>query len=153
MRMSDYKQKSMIHQITGLLGLPKDIYQEMLLSRYNVESSKDLTYKQATEFLTSLRKDAEEAGVWENKRSFNKYKFNNLEDREDMATPKQLRMIEAMWADYSKFNTQEERAKAFRSFIFKRFKLSDIKFIDKPTASKVIHALQKMVQQKKEKVS
>lgn len=153
MRMSDNKQKALIHQITGLLGIPKELYKEMLQSRYGVDSSKNLTYKQATEFITLIKKDAIDAGLWESHDPFNKHKFNNLAGREDMATPKQLRMIQAMWKDYSKLDDKEAREKAFRAFISKRFNLSDMKFIDKKSASKIIFALEKMVLQKKSKAS
>lgn len=149
MKMSDNKQKSMIHQLTSLLGIEKDVYKEMLFNGFKVESSKDLTYEQASELISSLKKDAVAAGLWEYKKSFNKHKFSNLQGREsNMASPKQLRMIEAMWADYSKADTSETRAKAFRVFLSKRFGVSDIQFIDKPTASKVIYTLVKMVRQK-----
>ncbi len=149
MRMSDNKQKAMIHQLKKLLGLDNDVYKEMLFNSYGVTSSKDLTYKQATDFMTNLKKQAEQAGLWESKRSFQKYNYNNLEGREGMATPKQLRMMAAMWADYSNCETNEDREKAFRNFISKRFSVSDIKFIDVKTASKIIHALKIMTEQKK----
>ncbi len=152
MKMSDNKQKSMIHQLISILGIKKDVYKEMLYNRFQVESSKDLTYENASQLITSLKKDAVAAGLWECKKSFNKHKFSNLGDREGMASPRQLRMVEAMWTDYSDADTTEARAKAFSVFLSKRFGVSSIKFIDKPTASKVIYTLGIMIKQKHKKL-
>lgn len=148
MRPSNNNQKMLIHQLVSILGIARDVYKEMLLNSYNVDSSKDLTFQQASELIKALKKDAISAGLWENKKSFNKHKYNNLAGREDMASPKQLRMIEAMWADYSVMQNAQDRAKALRTFITNRFGVSDVKFIDKPTASRIIYALEKMVSQK-----
>lgn len=148
LRPSNNNQKMLIHQLASLLGIPKDVYKEMLLNSYNVDSSKDLSFEQAGELIKSLKKDAITAGLWENKKSFQKHKYNNLAGREDMATPKQLRMIEAMWADYSVMRDKDQRAKALRSFLNNRFGVSDMTFVDKKTASKLIFALEKMLKQK-----
>jgi len=149
MRPSNNNQKMLIHQLVHILGIARDVYKEMLLNNYNVDSSKDLSFQQAGELIKTLKKDAIAAGVWENKKSFQKHKYNNMADREGMASPKQLRMIEAMWADYSVMPDAESRAKALRAFLANRFGVSDVKFIDKPTASRIIYALDKMVGQQK----
>lgn len=151
MKPSNNKQKSIIHQLVNILGIPKDVYKEMLLNNYNVDSSKDLSYEEASQFITFLKKNAVEAGLWELKKSFNKHKYSNLDDREGMASPKQLRMIEAMWADYSVLQDNDEREKALRAFISRRFDVSALKFVDKATASKIIYALKIMVEQQKHK--
>lgn len=149
MQKSDNKQKSMIHQLRKKLGIDDDLYREMLQATYRVNSSKDLTYKQAGHLLNDLTKKGEAAGVWQRRpKSFNKYKYNNMGYRDGMASAKQLRMIEAMWADYSVFKDPQEREEALRNFISKRFEVSDIKFIDVKTASKIIKTLQVMKKQK-----
>jgi hypothetical protein len=150
--MSDNKQKSMIHQLTSILGLQKEVYKEMLHSSYEVDSSKDLTYKQASDFVTFLKKKAVDAGLWECKKSFNKHRHNNLANRKGMASPKQLRKIEAMWFDVSVQKTDEARQDALQKLIKRIVKVEDIRFVNHYHAEKIIKTLESMKQQKETKL-
>lgn len=61
--------------------------------------------------------------------------------RAGMASPGQLAHIEARWPQVS---TANERHKALRSFLYKRFKVMDLRFLDEGTAHQVIEALKAM---------
>lgn len=135
-----------------LLGLSEELYREMLLSRYKVKSSTDLNEQQAKQFLNLLRDQAKSAGVFKPKKqyAFQKYKHNNLADRDDdMATPAQLRKIEAIWFEVSVQTNDESREKALNSFLKRITGVDNIKFLPKYQVQKVIKALYAMKSQKK----
>lgn len=144
MRMSDTKQKAIIHQLTAALGIDRDVYKEMLYTSYKVESSKDLNYRQATTFISLLKKKAVEAGVWECKKSFNKHKYSNLGNRDGFATPKQLRMIEVMWKEVSYQKTEQEKEEALNTFLLNHFGVSHLKWLEQDMVSKVVATLRAM---------
>jgi hypothetical protein len=61
--------------------------------------------------------------------------------RAGMATPGQLAHIEARWPQVS---TANEKHKALRSFLYRRFGMMDLRFLDEGTAHQVIEALKAM---------
>lgn len=135
-----------------LLGLSEELYREMLFARYKVESCKNLSEQQAKQFLKILRDQAKDAGVFKPKKqyAFQKYKHNNLADRDDdMATPAQLRKIEAIWFEVSVQTNDESREKALNSFLKRITGVENIKFLPKYQVQKVIKALYAMKSQKK----
>ena len=142
------KQIQLIKTIISKLAIPDDIYREILANNYSVTSCKDLTQAQAKEFINFLKREANNAGLNFPQQSFNKHKHNNLAGRDNMATPKQLRKIEAMWLDYTNDTDEEGRTKRLNAFLFKKFKVSHIKFLTKDTVSKVIYCLGKILEQK-----
>ncbi|MEW5821124.1 MAG: regulatory protein GemA [Cyanobacteriota bacterium] len=139
------KQVTLIKTIIGKLKISDDLYTEMLGNRYKVDSCKDLTQAQAKEFITFLKIQANESGLNFPQKSFNKFKHNNLSDRNGMASPKQLRKIEAMWLDYTGDPDELSRIKRLNAFLDKRFGITNIKFLPISKASKVIYCLQKMI--------
>lgn len=141
------KQVTLIKTIISKLKISDDLYSEMLGNRYNVDSCKDLTQAQAKEFITFLKIQANESGLHFPQKSFNKFKHNNLTDRNGMASPKQLRKIEAMWLEYTNDFNETNRIKRLNSFLDKRFKITNLKFLPIGKASKVIYCLQKMIDQ------
>lgn len=145
------KQIKLIKTIIGKMNISDDLYREMLENRYGVSSCKDLTYIQAGQFVNYLKDQANQSGLNFPKASFNKHKHNNLADREGMASPKQLRKIEAMWFDYTSEPDTALRNKRLNTFLEKRFKVTNLKFFDKKTTSKVIYCLGKMLEQKSRK--
>ncbi len=142
-----------IHTIKSKIGLC-DEYYRCMLSQYGVESSKDLTFEQAEGLWATLQQMAKEAGIGKRKITKGK-KYDDLEadGKRDpsMATPRQLRMIEAIWSDVSYMGNARERAKALRVFIEKRFRVSDLRFVTKTNASKIIKTLEAMLQSKMKK--
>ena len=61
-----------------------------------------------------------------------------------MATPAQLRMIESIWAELTAPENDEQRDASLRGFLFKYFKVSDLRFLSGPAVNKAILALKAM---------
>jgi len=126
-----------IHTLKSILHLDDDLYVEMLMS-FGVQSSKDLTTTEASIFLDILEKKAVLTNIWEKRNQ--KYDDLNIRD-EDMATPPQLRKIEAMWRDICYIDSPEFAKQSLRKFLQNKFKIADIKFLTKKKAIKVIRAI------------
>lgn len=140
--MSTYAQIKKIHTLKNVLHLDDDLYLDMLMS-FGVQSSKDLTNTEAGIFLEIL----EEKAVLINKWEVRNKKYEELKSRdEDMATPAQLRMIEAMWREVCYIDSTEFAKQSLRKFIQNKFKIADIKFLTKKKAVKVIRAISAMKQ-------
>ncbi|MBI3584006.1 MAG: regulatory protein GemA [Nitrospinae bacterium] len=145
-RMITKKQINKIHALKNAMGWDEHGYRATLLYNYGVRTSKDMTWKQADEFSNFLEEKAIKRGVW---KKFNgKERFEELKNRPNMATPPQLRMIEAMWKDVSSAGNEKQRREALRGFLRKYFKVSDLRFLDRGTVGKVITALKNMQSRK-----
>jgi hypothetical protein len=131
-----------IHVLKNLLNLDDDLYRE-ILSGFGCFSSKELPAHLVPELISMLEKMAVEAGVWviPNRR------FKDLNNRDGMATPKQLRKIEAMWREVAYQKDDEYVRTSFRRFLQKQFKISDLRFVEKPMASKIIKAINSIQKQ------
>ncbi|MDD3236837.1 MAG: regulatory protein GemA [Candidatus Gastranaerophilales bacterium] len=143
--MSTSKQRQQIGHLRKLIGLDYDTYQEML-SIYGVESSKNLTDKNARSLIQDLKGNAIRMGVYipTKQYAFQQFKYDNLGHREGMATPKQLRMIEAMWKDVSKKETESERQSSLKVFIKRITNKEHFKFISQEDIQKLVKALKTM---------
>ena len=133
--MSTKYQIKKIHTLKNILGLDDDLYRDMLAS-FGVQSSKKLTYTEAKVFISILEDKIQELEIKMYK------KFEELCGRDDnMATPPQLRKLEAIWADiYSK----GDKKQALREFLKKHFKVDDLRFLTKRRASQIIAVLEKI---------
>jgi hypothetical protein len=141
-------QIKIVHSLKNALRLDDPIYREILDTWFQVGSSKDLTAAQAETVIRELKGMAVSSGVWE-ERSARKKKFDEWENRRGaMATPPQLRKIEAMWQEVSRIEEPEGRKKALRSFLERIAKVSDLRFLDFEGAGKVINALTSMRKRK-----
>lgn len=154
-------QVRLIHTLIHTLKIEDSIYRDLLHERYGVASSKELDTMQAAELIRDLEAKAKAAGVWKNKepRKSSKQKatppaaasgsnYADLEQRHDgMASPAQLRKIEAMWESVSRIEEPEARKEGLRNFIKRQARVSHIRFLDKRGASAVICALEKMPEQ------
>ncbi len=131
-----------IHILKNLLSLDDDLYRE-ILAEFGCCSSKELPAHLVPELMSMLEKMAFEAGVWviPNRR------FKDLNNRDGMATPKQLRKIEAMWRDVAYQKDDEYVRTSFRRFLQKQFKISDLRFVEKSMASKIIKAINSIQKQ------
>jgi len=140
--MSTYAQIKKIHTLKNVLHLDDDLYFDMLMS-FGVQSSKNLTTTEAGIFLEIL----EEKAVLTNKWEVRNKKYEELTSRDaDMATPAQLRMIEAIWREVCYIDTPDFARQSLRKFIQNKFKIADIKFLTKKKAVKVIRAISAMKQ-------
>lgn len=142
--LSTPKQRQDLGFIRKLLGLDEDTYYEMMFNRYGVRSSKELTKLEITEFINILRDNAKEAGLFKPKASFNKYRYHNMDCRDKMATPAQLRKIESMWFERSRAETREAKTKALRAFIKRIVGKDSMTFITMVDVRKIIKALENM---------
>jgi hypothetical protein len=134
-------QKSKIKMLQRALGIDRGVYEEMLMIGYGVSSCKELNYDQAQDLIRQLEKDAIDAGVWEKRRSATtKWKYNELEGREGYATPKQLRMLNAMW--HTSQAVREKTDKAFESYVERIAGVTSIRFLKSYQVSKVKKAIE-----------
>lgn len=131
-----------IHALKTAIGLDDDAYRTALDTAFSVSTSKALTFDKAQDFIRDLETKAIAAGRW--KKWPVKKRFQNLQRRGGMATDAQLRMIEAIWFEVSRAESDEERRKALRKFLFRIAKVSDLRFLDQDCATKVICALKAM---------
>jgi len=131
-------QRKSIGYFRKILGIDDDTYKE-ILANYNVDSSKNLTYQYANELLNNLKNKAISLNLYSPK-----LKYENMFSRYGMATPKQLRMIEAMWADVSNQSTLMLKQKALNKFVKKITNKDHIKFLTKDDIKKVVLAIKTM---------
>lgn len=130
-RAQDFKT---IHGLARLLGLNDEAYRDMLNDRYHVRSSKDLNPQQRFQLIKELRE----------KVHGNVQKFNDLGKRKFKASPKQLRAIEAMWAQVSRATNAQDRSKALNAFCKRLTGVEVITWICKDDAKIIIKAIQAM---------
>jgi hypothetical protein len=141
-------QVKMLHVLKSKLKLTEEQYRERIeeMSVFGT-SCKDLTFEEADELIYQWKAEAIEKGVWQESRrrpGGYKKKYEHLGKRAGMGTPAQLRMIEGMWADVSRYNNAPQREKALRAFLFKRYHVSDIVFLTSSDVNKVVKALEAM---------
>ncbi|MCX5785691.1 MAG: regulatory protein GemA [Elusimicrobia bacterium] len=127
-----------IHTLKNALEMTDTQYRAAL-EQFHVFSSKQLTEAQAGQFASELENVAVSKGKWV--RPYRKYQ--HLGGRRDMATPKQLRMIEAMWGDVSRAGTNADRAAALKKFL-QRFDISTMEDIRWYDVRKIVAALKAM---------
>lgn len=136
--MSTVSQIKQIHTLKNILGLEDDLYRDMLAS-FDVCSSKNLTVTEAAIFISILNDKVKITGRNSNK------KYDELAGRDSkMATPRQLRKLEASWADICTETTEEGIKKSLREFVKKQFHVDDIRFMTKSKASRIIAIFEKI---------
>lgn len=130
---ADKKQLQLIHIAKTQLALDDETYRETLQYRYNVSSSKDLTYNQASNFIGFLS----EKGFKFKKKS-RTLKAKKADNVIELATPAQHRLIDVL-----KNNIVWKVENGYELYIQKRLKIN--KVITKSDAFKVINALKGML--------
>ncbi len=138
-------QIRIIHALKKALFMDDETYEDYLLS-FGVCSSKELTNAEAKILIDSMKLKAVEMGIWKTK----PLKYDELE-REDMATPAQLRYIEGLWNSGSEERDPKIRRKKLRAYLQLRFKIDDIMFITKSKANSVINSIKAMQRNYKNK--
>jgi hypothetical protein len=132
-----------IHALKTALAIDEDLYRGILQDNFKVGSSKDLCMAEAEELIDALEGKAVELGVWERRAAQGK-RYEDLAARGGMATPAQLRKIEAQWHEVSRSEEAEKRAIALRHFVARIAKVSDLRFLDSEGATKILNALKVM---------
>jgi phage gp16-like protein len=142
------RQIKIIHTIKGKLGLDDAAYRT-LLRGYAVQSSKELTWREAEELIEELnrkagnpplsplkvRGEAEGRGVM---------RYSDLDNRPGMCNGKQARMIEAMWMAVSRMATAEEKQSALWSFMRRICGVDHFRFLKSYQVQKVVKAIETM---------
>jgi hypothetical protein len=136
-----------IHTLISKLKWKDDWYRDNLCGYFGVESSTDLNSYQASFYIRLLEKEAIKNGVWLKPGDLHL----DLKDREDMATPKQIRMINAMWSEISYYKGKKKRELALGKLLERIVKVSHINFLLKEDVKKVVNALRAMKQSKEKK--
>jgi phage gp16-like protein len=133
--MATKKQIKVIHTLKNRLGWSDEEYRRFLSEQTNgfCVSSLEIGDELLDKIISKMRRLANQY-----------YKYEDLDGREGMASPKQLRMIEAMWKDVSRAKSDDERLKALRAFLLNRFGVSDLRFLESWQVRKVIEALKNM---------
>jgi len=132
--MPQQKLLAKIHIAKKELGVEDSIYRDILYRKFRVGSSKSLSNSQALALIHHFK------GLgWIPKTKPKKYD----DQKGDIysATPAQKRMIEALWHDIYRGNSE---TKHLRQFLWNHFKVSDIRFLDKDKAHQAIEGLKKM---------
>lgn len=135
-----------LHTLLGKLGISDDDYRAML-AEYHVTTSKDLAYVDYRELVNNLEDMAVSAGVWQRREyteGASKKRFDDLGRRTGMASPPQLRKIEAMWAKVSRAQTARDKRTALNHFLAGRFGVERIEWLPFETVPKVIRAIAAM---------
>jgi hypothetical protein len=134
-----------IHTLTNILGLDDELYREMLL-KFGVSSCKDLSLKDTCRFIDILEVQAIGVNKWQKP----KEKYDELSNRADMATPSQLRKIEAMWVDFLKISYGKEvrrsvARKSLRKLLLRLYHINDLRFLERDKVSKVLKTIESMI--------
>ena len=145
------QQIKIIHTLKSALKLSDEVYRARVMGHGSGfdGSSLDLTYAQARELINEMRTEAIMQGVWVQTDSgqagmTEKRKYDSLGKRAGMATPAQLRMIEAMWKTVSFTHDPEKRESAMRKFIFRITQKSAPEFLVSRDVSKLVNAMRSM---------
>ncbi len=129
-------QIARIHALKAEAGLSDGDYRA-LLGGWDVASSKDLRFGEANEVIRALE------GMVPGKGRGGK-KYDDLRGRRGMATPKQLRMLEAMWKDVSVFDDPKRRHEAWLRFLRNRFDRVMPEHIEATMVQRIRRALEAM---------
>ena len=132
-----------IHALVNRIGISDEDYRAKLDEEFGVRTCKKLTRAEAGRFIRNMEAVAKGMGIDVGRRPRREWKR-----RPGMATPAQLRKIEAMWADVSRQRTAGGKRKALGAFLERRFGVSDLAFVTHEMPSKIIHTLEAMKKQK-----
>ncbi len=133
------RQKALLHVAKAKLGLTEEVYRDILQIHGGVQSSVDLDwtgYRRVKRHLGTLGFSTK-----------GPHPGADVPHRSGFASGRQIRMIEGLWADLS-FAPVDRRKAALREFMWKRFGVSDLRFLSSEGAGKVLTALLAMVKDK-----
>ncbi|MEK7394368.1 MAG: phage protein GemA/Gp16 family protein [Fibrobacterota bacterium] len=134
-----------IHAQLARLGMADADYRVMLWDRYRASSSKDLTKAQAADLVASLHSLLPEADRAANPAPVAmagaRRRYERLGDRDGMATPKQLRMLEAAFVQRSRGDALGDKQEAFRQFLRTHFSIDRPEWIERDQVGRILHAV------------
>jgi hypothetical protein len=123
-------------------GLSEEDYRALLWG-YDVESCRDLLPLEAHAVIKFLRKlvSGQKKTSAPRRRAL---KYDELGYRTGMATPKQLRMLEALWGQVSVQSSAKKRAEAWMVFLKNRFGRVTPEHIERELVGRILMTLQAM---------
>ncbi len=137
-----------IKTLQGLAGVSDEQYRAML-GGYNVESCKDLTILEARavcDFLQGIVDKIPEKAQF--KAAAKAKPYSGLGNRhEDMATEKQLRMLEAMWMQVTFQPNRKAALDAYSVWLKNRFNIGSPEWIVRDKVGAIKRALEAMILQ------
>jgi hypothetical protein len=134
--MATLQQIRKIHTLKNLLNMSDKTYRKFLAS-FDVGSSKFLTETEAGVLISIF-----DAKV----KRLNLKKYDELKGRdESMATPMQLRKLEAVWGNICRNKDKTHRARALRKYLSMHFHINDIRFLTKERAGKIIGIIERKI--------
>jgi hypothetical protein len=156
------EQIKKIHYLKNKLGLTEDEYRAMLWG-YNVESSKEMKYYVAKDLIQKLEGLLEtlkqvQGGLLKQVQgeilnSTRRKKYDELgirwneDKREHYATPKQLRMIEAMWMTSEVVD--QKNMDAFLKFVKRITGVDKMEWLMMSDVRKIVKAIKELKKSKK----
>ena len=140
--MSTQLQIRRIHTLKTFLCMSDEVYRKMLQS-FQVCSSKNLTEAEANILISTLQERTD-------KLKYKLKKYDELKDRDEkMATPLQLRKLEATWNEIQRLKTNGRKT-SLKSYLKNHFKVDSLKFLSKARAGKIISVLERILAKKLE---
>lgn len=139
------EQIKIIHTLKSSLKLDDRAYRA-ILEGFRVVSSRDMDYRAADELIVLLKGRAMASGAWKPAQ-----RHSEVGSRDGMASPAQMRKIEAMWMHVSNRPTTDEKRKALHHFLDRRFQVSRLEWLPQHYVGRVIRVLEIMVQQQRSK--
>lgn len=135
-----------IHALVARIGMSDEDYRSMLWDRFRASSSNELDARQSQELVASLHQllPAEERAKHPRPQiaAGAARRFEGLAGRDDMATPAQLRMLEASFVQRSRAETLPEKQAAFRAWLRSRFRIDRIEWIPRDQVGRILRATQ-----------
>lgn len=142
--MPDRPFLAKIHIAKKQLGLSEDDYRSLLGQRYGVDSSKALTNTQAADLLAAFEalgwQPAAPSPAAAQRRGWGKARYEHLAGRAGMATPRQLRKIEASWRSLAR-NPSDA---ALLAFLERQTGIKRMEWLRKTDVPAVLTALKHM---------
>jgi hypothetical protein len=139
------RQIKIIHTLAGVLQMDKDTYRDALRITFGVDSSKELTWRQAEELIEDLqRKNGSPSPV----KAPRPKPFADLDGRPGMASGAQCRLMAVSWGEVSRAETAEAKMKALDRFIKRIAGVESIRFVKGFQVEKVMKAIGEMKKSK-----
>lgn len=146
------RQVKTIHTIVSKVGMEDGDYRLLLRERFQVTSSKKLTWQQAEELIDELNgKTGSPSPSALSQGARGPKKWAELDGRPGFASGGQCRLIEAMWSQVSRTEDPAQRETAMFNFLFRILKVSHFRFLRGWMVEKVVRALEGMGARKPER--
>lgn len=130
------KRIALVHVAVARLALDDDAYRAILRTCGGVESSRDLNDDSFDEVMAYF----ERLGF---KSDFNR---RNLGNRAGMASPAQVAKLRGLWSEYTAGQGSDA---SLGKWLYRQFKISELRFLTTDKAQKAIGALTVMVAKRK----